>query len=61
MHELQVSENDQWHVGQEIRQVVLHESFVIRPCKPVWMYMGSEKIITTNTGPDVDEERLLVM
>jgi hypothetical protein len=38
MHEVQFSTNDQWHVGQEIRHVFFQESFVILPCKPVWMY-----------------------
>jgi hypothetical protein len=38
MHEVHFSTNDQWHVGQEIRHVVFQESFVIPPCKPVWMY-----------------------
>jgi hypothetical protein len=38
MHEVQFSINEQWHVGQEIRHVVFQESFVILPCKPVWMY-----------------------
>jgi hypothetical protein len=37
MHEVQFSTNHQWHVGQEIRQVVFQESFVIPPCNPVWM------------------------
>jgi hypothetical protein len=38
MHEVQFLMNDQWHVGQEIRHVVFQESFVIPPCKSVWMY-----------------------
>jgi hypothetical protein len=42
MHEVQFSKNDQWHVGQEIRHVVFQESFVIPPCKPVWMYGNQE-------------------
>jgi hypothetical protein len=61
MHEVQFSMNDQWHIGQEIRHVVFQESFVIPPCKPVCKYMGSEYIITTNTGQDVDGEPLLLM
>jgi hypothetical protein len=35
MHEVQYLRNDQWHVGQKIRDVVFQESFVILPCKPV--------------------------
>jgi hypothetical protein len=31
MHDVLVSENDQWHVGQEIGLVVSRESLVIRP------------------------------
>jgi hypothetical protein len=43
MHEVQFSTNDdQWHVGQEIRHVVFQESFVIPPCKPIRKYLGSE-------------------
>jgi hypothetical protein len=61
MHEVQFRTNDQWHVGQEIRHVVFQECFVIPLCKPVWKYVGSEYIITTNTGPDVDGEQLLLM
>jgi hypothetical protein len=38
MQEVQFLMNDQWHVGQEIRHVVFQKSFVIPPCKPVWMY-----------------------
>jgi hypothetical protein len=54
MHEVQFLTNDQWHASQEIRHVVFQESFVILPWKPVWKYAGSESIITTNIGPDVD-------
>jgi hypothetical protein len=42
IHEVQFSTNDQWHVGQEIRNVVFQKSFVISPCKTVWKHMGSE-------------------
>jgi hypothetical protein len=39
-HEVKLSMNDQWQIGQEIRHVVFQESFVIPPCKPVWKYTG---------------------
>jgi hypothetical protein len=42
MHEVQ---NDQWQVGQEIRHAVFQESFVIPPCKPVWMYGNHLRVL----------------
>jgi hypothetical protein len=61
LHEAHFSMNDHWHVGQEIRHIAFQESFVFPPCKPVWKYVGSEKMITTNTGPDIDGEPALAM
>jgi hypothetical protein len=61
MYEVQFSTNDQWHVDQKIRHAVFHESFVILLCKPVWRYVGSKYIISTNTGPDFYGEWLLSM
>jgi hypothetical protein len=60
-HEVKSLTNDQWHVDQEISHDVFQDSFVILSCKPVWKYVGSEQITTTNTGPDIDGEPMMVM